>query len=52
MEDLYTSIVPSILNGYLLGFKILWQSLIQHPALLIFLVTLIVLSKVTHKHIR
>lgn len=51
MEDLYASIVPSILNGYLLGFKILWQSLIQHPLLLIFLVTLIVLNRMTHKHI-
>lgn len=36
MEEIYNMFVPSMVNGYLNGFRLLWQSLIQHPFLLAF----------------
>lgn len=42
MEEIYAMFIPSITDGYMQGFEILWQSLIQHPLLLTFFAFLII----------
>lgn len=42
MEEIYAMFIPSTINGYIQGFEIFWQSLIQHPLLLVFLIFFII----------